>query len=174
MRRPKVVSSHKKRNRTEGGLSIVVQGTGNENVPNSLRKRLISVLNEEKLKCRICLLRISKYGKIRRRNVSMTCISGGEMPNVRIRIERRSKGKKRINAEKDKRSSLRLISRSSKNGRRRSNSERLRSLMLNRQRMNTTKPTMSISVMWLSLSLVSMIRTWQQGRLVKIGIRASM
>ena len=46
--------------------------------------------------------------------------------------------------------------------------------MLNRQGSNTTSVSMSISVMWLSLSLVSMIRIWQQDKLVMIGIRVSM
>ena len=69
---------------------------------------------------------------------------------------------------------MRLISRSSKNGRRRNNSESSSGLSPGIVGTNTTKPSMSISVMWLSLSLVSMTRTWQQDRLVKIGIRASM
>ena len=96
------------------------------------------------------------------------------MPNVLRSNELKKIGRGWMISGKDKRSSLRLIRPNLMNGRRGSNSERLRSLMLNRQRTNTTKPTMSISVMWLSLNLVSMIRTWRQGRLVKIGIRASM
>ena len=114
-----------------------------------------------------------KYGKIRSPRESMIATSGEGMPNVLRSREWRRIGRGRMTVGKDKRNSLRLIRPSLKNGRRRSNSERLRSLMLNRQRTNTTKPTMSISVMWLSLSLVSMTRTWQQDKLVMIGIRAS-
>ena len=123
---------------------------------------------------RIWILIPRKYGKIRRQSETIKTTSSEGMPNELRSNEWRRIGRGWMTAGKDKRSSLRLIRRSWKNGRRRNNSERLRSLMLNRQRTNTTKPTMSISVMWLNLSLVSMIRTWQQGRLVKIGIRASM
>ena len=61
-----------------------------------------------------------------------------------------------------------------KNGRRRNNSGSSSGLSPGIVGTNTTPGSMSISVMWLSLSLVSMIRIWQQDKLVMIGIRASM
>jgi len=113
------------------------------------------------------------YGKLIRLRESMIATSSEGMPNVLRSREWRRIGRGWMTAGKDKRSSLRLIRLSLKNGRKR---ERLSLLILDtelKEGTPTTPVSMSKSVMWLSLSLVSMIRIWQRDKLVMIGIRAS-